>query len=95
MKVRWLARATANLRSIHRHIALENPQAARKVVRSIRRSCVRLGEFPDSGRPGTLSGTRELVVSNLPYILVYRQRDGCVEILRVFHTATHWQSGTA
>jgi toxin ParE1/3/4 len=95
MKVRWLADATRNLRSIHRHIALENPEAARRVVRAIRRSCVRLEAFPSSGRCGTVSGTRELVAANLPYVIVYRGLDGCVEILRVWHTATNWQSGTA
>lgn len=32
----------------------------------------------------------ELVITNLPYIVVYRRSAETVDILRVFHTATDW-----
>ncbi len=34
-----------------------------------------------------MPGTRELIVTNLPYIVLYRVSGDAVEILRVFHTA--------
>ena len=46
--------------------------------------------FPHSGRPGHIPGTRELVISKLPYIVVYRISGDTVEILRVFHAAMNW-----
>jgi plasmid stabilization system protein ParE len=33
-----------------------------------------LMEYPNIGRPGRVSGTRELVVSGTPFVVVYRDR---------------------
>jgi toxin ParE1/3/4 len=93
VSVRWLVGGTAAVRAIYAHISVENPDAARRVVRAIRDATIRLGEFPDSGRSGTVAGTRELVVPNLPYLIIYRVTGTDVEIIRVFHTATDWQAG--
>ena len=90
MRIRWLNSGTRSLRSVHAYIALDNPAAARRVVQHIRASVTRLRTFPRSGRIGQIPGTMELVVSNLPYIVVYRIADDAVEILRVFHTAMDW-----
>jgi len=49
----------------------------------------RLELFPHSGRLGLSPETREFVVPNLPYFLVYRAADR-VEILRVMHTSRLW-----
>jgi plasmid stabilization system protein ParE len=48
-------------------------------------SCQRLTQFPDSGRPGRIPLTREVVVS--PYVIPYRVKKGIVEILNIFHSA--------
>jgi addiction module RelE/StbE family toxin len=90
VKVRWLKGALAAVYAIHSRISVENPQAAKRVVQEIRSATARLREFPLSGRQGEVSGTREVVVHNLPYVIVYRIRGDVVEILRVFHTATDW-----
>jgi toxin ParE1/3/4 len=31
-----------------------------------------------------------LVITHYPYIVPYRIKSGCIEILRVFHTARAW-----
>lgn len=85
MKVRWLTGAVESLRSVHRHIAVENPAAAAKVVSRIERVVERLAEHPMSGRAGRVEGTREIVVPGLPYLVVYRVDADHVTILRVFH----------
>lgn len=87
MKVRWLNVATRSLRLIHAHIAYDDPTAARLVIKKIRSSVPRLATFPMSGRSGEVPETRQLIVSNLPYIVVYRVNGDVVEILRVLHTA--------
>lgn len=51
----------------------------------------RLARFPASGRPGSWPGTREVVVGDLPFLVVYRLEAEEVQILRVLHTATDWQ----
>jgi toxin ParE1/3/4 len=90
VKLRWLKGATRSLRVIHAHIAADNPQAASYVVRGIRKATRRLATFPGSGRLGQVSGTRELVLPQWPYIVVYRVAVEEVHILRVFHAATDW-----
>jgi addiction module RelE/StbE family toxin len=87
VSIEWLNAATRSLRQVHGRIAADNPEAARKVVNRIRQAVQRLGDFPESGRTGQVPGTREPVVPGLPYLVVYRVRQGSVEILRVFHTA--------
>jgi toxin ParE1/3/4 len=67
--------------------------AAKKVVATIQRSTERLSLFPRSGRHGAEQGTRELVVSNLPYIAVYRLIADDVEIIGVFHGAQDKERG--
>jgi toxin ParE1/3/4 len=90
VKIRWLNEGTRSLRVIHAHIALDNPAAARRVVQRIRTSVEKLETFPEAGRVGQVPGTMELVITQLPYIVVYRLSTETVDILRVFHTATDW-----
>jgi addiction module RelE/StbE family toxin len=87
MTIRWLSSALAELDRIYAYIARENPTAAAQVFRRIRKTTRQLARFPQSGRIGQAEGTRELLVTGLPYIVVYRVRGDDVEILRVFHMA--------
>ncbi len=90
MLFRWLRRALENLNDEAAYLAEENPRVAAEFVVHLRNSAAMLADRPNIGRPGRISGTRELVVTRFPYILPYRVRGGCVEILRVFHTARKW-----
>jgi toxin ParE1/3/4 len=85
MKVRWLTNALNGLVTVRVRLAEENPRAARNVADRIERSVSRLAEFPASGPEGTVQGTREVVVTGLPYVLVYRVVGSEVHILRLFH----------
>jgi toxin ParE1/3/4 len=66
-------------------IGSKDPGAAQKLRHRIRRAVLRLAEFPQAGRVGQVVGTRELIVSNLPYLVVYRVTESEVQILRVWH----------
>lgn len=90
MSVRWLKKALANLDTEAEFIAQDSPQAAFQVVSKIYYSVELLKQHPALGRPGRVYGTRELIISGLPYIIPYRIREGVVEILRIFHTSRKW-----
>ena len=90
MRVRWLRRALANLDSEAEYIARDNPPAAARMVMAVQEAVAQLAEYPAMGRPGRVSGTRELVVPDTPYVIPYRVRSDSVEILRVFHAARKW-----
>ena len=63
---------------------------ARRIAISITESLLLLTQFPERGRPGRKSGTRELVLSNSPYLAIYRVKSAAVEILRILHGAQKW-----
>ena len=90
MQVKWLRRALENLDDEAAYLAKDSPRVAGEFVVHMRNTAAMLAEHPDMGRPGRISGTRELVVTRFSYILPYRVRGGTVEILRVFHTARQW-----
>jgi toxin ParE1/3/4 len=90
MKVVWTLQAQKNLLLIREHIEKDNHSAAVRIANRLRMSAQRLAIHPESGRPGRVDSTRELVVPGTPYILPYRVRHGRVEILSVIHGAQMW-----
>ena len=71
MKLFWSAFALADRDGIFTHIEADNPRAAIAVGERIAAAARRLVDFPQSGRPGRVAGTRELVVTGTPYIAAY------------------------
>lgn len=85
----WLKKALLNLDEIAEYIAMDNSSAATQVVAAIELQVNLLLTQPAIGRPGRVLGTRELVITNMPYLIPYRIKNNTVEILRVFHTSRH------
>lgn len=71
---------------IFNYIAQDNPESAIQVDNDFEAAARRLSTFPNSGRPGAIHGTRELVVRR-NYILVYSVAQDTVKILSVRHAA--------
>ena len=71
MTIRWTKPANDDFLGIVAWIAANNPVAASSVGRRILDAVERLADFPLRGRPGRSPGTRELVISGLPYVVVY------------------------
>jgi toxin ParE1/3/4 len=87
MQVKWLRTALRNLDAEAAFIAEDNPAAAKLVVERVLKAVAMLAAQPESGRPGRVPNTRELVVLRTRYIVPYRVRGNVVEVLRVFHTS--------
>lgn len=91
MNIKWSEEALEDLRSLHTYISAENPNAAQKLAMLIVDAVENnLPENPHMGRPGRVSGTRELVITNTSYIVPYRVTFGVIQILRVYHGARRW-----
>ena len=90
MCVTWHRRARQDLRHIRAQIAAENPQAAQRVAQRILRAVALLAEQPGMGRVGRVSGTREFVITDTPYIAAYQIVEDTLVILRVLHGAQRW-----
>ena len=91
MQLRWSTPAADDLQHICEWIERDNPEAARRVARTIYDECARLTDFPYIGRVSRrMPGRRELIFAPLPYIVVYQVKQDAVEISRIFHGAQDW-----
>ena len=90
MIVRWSPEAAADFDAIVEYIRKQNPSAAERVADKIYNGVEALASFPRQGRIGRTKGTRELVFSPLPYVVVYRVEEEAVEIARMLHGSQKW-----
>lgn len=90
MRIKWTREALLNLDNAVKHRAGDNHTAAQKVALKIWESSQMLALQPGLGRPGRVDGTRELVISNLPFILPYTREGETIYILRVMHSSMSW-----
>jgi toxin ParE1/3/4 len=90
LKVVVREEAYADLERIHSWISKDSPaNAASGVERLLVAIESKIPAFPYLGRTGSVSSTREWVVSGLPYIIVYSvdAHRELVTVLAVFHGA--------
>ena len=90
MKLAWSRHAAADRMAIFTWIAQDDPRAAALVDDRLEDAARRLIDFPESGRPGRIEGTRELVVARTPYVVPYQIVGDVVRLLRVFQGARMW-----
>jgi toxin ParE1/3/4 len=75
----------------HNYIAMSSSEeVATRITMHIVASVRQLAAFPMSGRPGRVPGTRELVISNAPFIAAYTIENDRVVILAIYHGAQQW-----
>ena len=90
MNIVWSPRAIQHLTHLRSYIARDNPKAANRIASTVVAAVERLAELPNMGRPGRVTGTRELVVSGTPYVIPYRLRGDQLEVIAVFHSRQKW-----
>ena len=92
--IEWTEQEIRQLDQAHDHIALSNSEeVATRITMQVVTSVQQLGAFPMSGRAGRVPGTRELVISNAPFIAAYAIEKARIVILAVYHGARHWPEG--
>ena len=90
MTIVWSPQAIGHLADLRASIARENPRAAARTATTLLAAVDRLAELPNVGRPGRVTGTRELVVPGTRYVIPYRLRGERLEIIAVFHGRRRW-----
>lgn len=79
--------AADDLEGIANYLWLHHPSFAASTIQRLYDAAKSLKAFPYAGRIGMKSGTRELVLAPLPYLLIYAVDDHSIHILRFLHTA--------
>ena len=90
MNVVWSPRALRHLTAIRKYIEKDSDQSSARVAGRIPDAIEILRTQPHMGRPGSLAGTRELVVAGTPYIVPYRVRRDRLELIAVFDGRRNW-----
>lgn len=86
----WLPTAIQNRHDLIDRIAEENLRAAIEHDERIEKQIDQLLTNPEIGRAGRRKGTRELVISRTPFIVVYRIKARHIVIVRLLHTSQAW-----
>ncbi len=90
MKIVWSPTAVNDLKQARHYIAEGNPAAAEEVAKKIITSIERLIDFPNSGRPGRVPNTRELVIDGTPFIIPYTVKEHVIQLISVLHQSRKW-----
>ncbi|HEV2647379.1 MAG TPA: type II toxin-antitoxin system RelE/ParE family toxin [Acidobacteriaceae bacterium] len=90
IELRWTNAAVTDLERIADYLFEQTPEHASRIVRAIYDAPLKLREFPGLGRPGKVDGTRELILTSLPYLLVYVQAGDIIHLVRILHGAQKW-----
>jgi addiction module RelE/StbE family toxin len=91
MRLRWTLPAADDLASIKVYLEQQYPRLAESTVRTIYERIRVLKQSPYLGRPGHRTGTRELVIMPLPYVVVYAVKAESIEVLHIYHGAQDWR----
>ena len=89
--IKWTEQATQQLDQAYDYITLSNnKEVAARITMQIVNGVQQLAAFPMSGRAGRVPGTRELVISNTPFIAAYAIDRADIVVLAIYHGAQHW-----
>ncbi len=86
MRIVWTRMANLMLDGVGAYIAKDNPKAATKLLKQIRKNVKLLQTHPLMGRRTEFDGVRELVV-HPNYLVSYRVSTDTVQVLQVWHVA--------
>jgi toxin ParE1/3/4 len=91
VRIAWAKRATRDLQAAFVYWCSEKSLSAGEAMLDRMFAAVEmLKGFPESGRPGRISGTRWLAVPRTPFVLAYRKQGGSIQILAVLHGTRKW-----
>ena len=89
--IRLAEKAKADLRKIRTRL---KPRAGiiitDRVTETILTAIARLEPGPRRGRPGRVPGTRELLITRYPYIVIYEVDGDDVTVARILHQRMLW-----
>lgn len=79
--------AANDLEEISNYLHTNHSAFARETIQRIYSAAISLKHFPEKGRLGKISNTRELVLTPLPYLIVYAVEEESVQVFRILHGA--------
>ena len=90
MRLEWSPLALADREAIFNYSEMKSPRSAVVMDERIAAAVRRLPLFPEIGRHGRMTGTRELVVQGAPFVVAYRIERQTIKVVRVLHSSRRW-----
>jgi toxin ParE1/3/4 len=90
-RVKWTRRAKAALAALVAWTSETDPDVAEALRNTITDRAEQLGRFPHLGPPSQ-RGTRKLLVTGTPYIIIYRETRERVSVVGLWHHAQRKRS---
>lgn len=78
--------ALGDLASIRAFLGDRSPVVADRYGRRLVAACDGLARFPERGRPGLVTDTREIMAVS-PFVIIYRVLAAEVQVLRIWHVS--------
>jgi addiction module RelE/StbE family toxin len=85
VRLRYTARARADITDIHEYIAKQSLSGATAVVRQIRATSLLLARYPGLGRQTNILGVRVFPIARYPYLIYHHVRGDELIIIHVRH----------
>lgn len=86
----WTETAIRHLESAWEYLAAESVPVAGSQLERILSAVETLAQYPELGRKGRVASTRELVITDTPFLVAYRLHKREIQILAVLHGARRW-----
>lgn len=87
MSVEWSRTALQNVRDIRNYIALDDEQAAVRVLAEIEKAVKMLSLHPQMAPANGPGGSRTWTLGRYPYVIYYIVKKDGIAISRVLHSA--------
>ncbi len=92
MNVRWTEPAAEHWEQAYDYLAASSPSSAARIAGKIIEVSEMLAVHPHAGRSGRVPKTREFVIADTPFILVYGvdSPQDVLWIYAVYHASRRW-----
>ena len=90
MWVNWTKSALKDIENEANYLNKISPSIEDNFLKDVERGINLIKKYPESGRIGRVSETRELILKKFQYILVYLIKESCLDIIRLLHTSRKW-----
>ena len=87
LKLQFSDEVIRNLTEVTEFYEERQEGLGKRFAKYIEKHLLLLEEQPNIGRIGKVFGTREMVLTDFPYMIVYRVRKSYVQLLLIYHQA--------
>jgi toxin ParE1/3/4 len=90
MWVNWTKSALKDIENEANYLNKISPSIEDAFLHEVEKSIDLVKKYPELGRIGRVSETREFILKKFQYILVYLIKESCLDIIRLLHTSRKW-----